>query len=208
MLTFPAISTVMLVAVPFAVYFTPWYTAYFHSSGIRELTYLALIIPGLVFFWTLIRADPVPWAYPYLVTLWIMIGEVIGDAILGIAVISNSRLLGGPYYRALGRPWGPGLRFDQMLGGATIWVLGDVVGIPFLVAALIYMIREDETEAAVVDAELDASDAADAATAPAGSASSAAAAEHPAQPPADRPWWESDPRFTGRFSPAERSQDQ
>jgi cytochrome c oxidase assembly factor CtaG len=213
-LTFPAISTVMLVAVPFAVYFTPWYTAYFHSSGIRELTYLALIIPGLVFFWTLIRADPVPWAYPYLVTLWIMIGEVIGDAILGIAVISNSHLLGGPYYRALARPWGPGLRFDQMLGGATIWVLGDLVGIPFLVAALIYMIREDETEAAAVDAELDASDAATASAASAasaesaGSASSVPAAERPAEPRAGRPWWESDPRFTGRFSPAERSQDQ
>jgi hypothetical protein len=151
-----------------------------------------------------------------------MIGEVIGDAILGVAVISDSHLIGGPYYRALARPWGPSLRFDQMLGGGTLWVLGDLVGIPFLVAALIYMIREDETEAAAVDAELDARDAATAPTASAGPASSAAAtasagpassaaatpADQPAGPPADRPWWESDPRFTGRFSPAEPSQDQ
>jgi len=218
-LTFPAITTLLLVAVPFAVYFSPWYTAYFHSTGIRELTYLALIIPGLVFFWTLIRTDPVPWAYPYLVTLWIMIGEVIGDAILGVAVISDSHLIGGEYYRALATPWGPSLRFDQMLGGATLWVLGDLVGIPFLVAALIYMIREDETEAAEVDAELDARDAATAAAtataatasagpAPSTSAEGANPAGRPAGPPADRPWWESDPRFTGRFSPAEPSQDQ
>jgi cytochrome c oxidase assembly factor CtaG len=218
-LTFPAITTLLLVAVPFAVYFSPWYTAYFHSAGIRELTYLALIIPGLVFFWTLIRTDPVPWAYPYLVTLWIMIGEVIGDAILGVAVISDSHLIGGQYYRALATPWGPSLRFDQMLGGATLWVLGDLVGIPFLVAALIYMIREDETEAAEVDAELDAKDAASAAAtataaaasagpAPSTSAEGANPAGRPAGPPADRPWWESDPRFTGRFSPAEPSQDQ
>ena len=208
LLTFPAITTVLLVAVPFAVYFTPWYTAGLQSTGIRELTFLALIVPGLVFFWTLIRADPVPVAYPYLVTLWIMIGEVIGDAILGIAVISDSRLIGGPYYRALARPWGPGLRFDQMLGGATLWVFGDVVGIPFLVAALIFMIREDETEAAVIDAELDARDAAAAAPAADALAGPAdAAAQRPAdaaaQRPADRPWWESDPRFTGRFSPAD-----
>jgi cytochrome c oxidase assembly factor CtaG len=200
LLTFPAITTVLLVAVPFAVYFTPWYTAGLQSTGIRELTFLALIVPGLVFFWTLIRADPVPVAYPYLVTLWIMIGEVIGDAILGIAVISDSRLIGGTYYRALARPWGPGLRFDQMLGGATLWVFGDVVGIPFLVAALIFMIREDETEAAVIDAELDARDAA--AAAPAADAL-AGPADAAAQRPADRPWWESDPRFTGRFSPAD-----
>jgi cytochrome c oxidase assembly factor CtaG len=208
LLTFPAITTVLLVAVPFAVYFTPWYTAGLQSTGIRELTFLALIVPGLVFFWTLIRADPVPVAYPYLVTLWIMIGEVIGDAILGIAVISDSRLIGGTYYRALARPWGSGLRFDQMLGGATLWVFGDVVGIPFLVAALIFMIREDETEAAVIDAELDARDAAAAAPAADALAGPAdAAAQRPAdaaaQRPADRPWWESDPRFTGRFSPAD-----
>jgi cytochrome c oxidase assembly factor CtaG len=222
-LTFPAITTVLLVAVPFAVYFSPWYTAYFHSAGIRELTYLALIVPGLVFFWTLIRTDPVPWAYAYLVTLWIMIGEVIGDAILGVAVISDSHLIGGPYYRALARPWGPSIRFDQMLGGGTLWVLGDLVGIPFLVAALIYMIREDETEAAAVDAELDAKDAASAAASSGGAApsvssaassssssssSSAASADQSARPATGRPWWESDPRFTGRFSPAEPTQEQ
>jgi hypothetical protein len=148
-----------------------------------------------------------------------MIGEVIGDAILGVAVISDSHLIGGQYYRALATPWGPSLRFDQMLGGATLWVLGDLVGIPFLVAALIYMIREDETEAAEVDAELDARDAASAAAtataaaasagpAPSTSAEGANPAGRPAGPPADRPWWESDPRFTGRFSPAEPSQDQ
>ena len=217
-LTFPAISTLVLVAVPFIVYFTSWYTAYFHSGGVRELTYLALMVPGFVFFWTLIRVDPVPTAYPYLVSLWITTAEVIGDAILGIAVIGDSRLLGGAYYQALARPWGPGLRFDQMLGGGTLWVFGDVVGLPFLVAQLIHMIREDETEAAVIDAELDARDAeletrnvqaAVHSDAGAGSVAGRPGWPGPAGPagPAgrtsDRPWWESDSRFTGRFGSAE-----
>jgi cytochrome c oxidase assembly factor CtaG len=193
-LTFPAISTLVLVAAPFLVYFTPWYAGYFQSAGIRELTYLALLAPGFVFFWTLIRVDPVPKAYPYLVSLWITAAEVIGDAILGIAVIGDSRLIGGAYYHALARPWGPSLRFDQMLGGGTLWVFGDLVGLPFLVAQLIHMIREDESEAAVIDAELDARDAA---------APAAATAGPDDRRPADQPWWESDPRFTGRFSSAD-----
>ena len=46
-----------------------------------------------------------------------------------------------------------------MLGGGTLWILGDIVGLPFLAAQLIQMIREDESEAAVIDAELDARDA-------------------------------------------------
>ena len=42
--------------------------------------------PGFVFFWTLLRVDPVPKAYPYVVALWITAAEVLGDAVLGLAV--------------------------------------------------------------------------------------------------------------------------
>jgi cytochrome c oxidase assembly factor CtaG len=262
-LTFPAITTLALIAVPFAMYFTTWYTASFHSVAVRELTHLALMIPGFVFFWTLLRVDPVPKAYSYAVSLWITGAEVIGDAFLGLAVIADTNLIGGAYYHALARPWGPSLGTDQILGGGTLWIFGDLVGLPFLVAQLIQFIREDESEAAVIDAELDAREAArDAARAarkaaaiaaegkpvksrPAArnatseaSATSATASSATANsamadpvtadpvtadsltPPAsadaasssdpagtedvdlddpERPWWESDPRFSERF---------
>jgi len=81
-----------------------------------------------------------------------------------------------------------------VLGGGTLWILGDIVGLPFLAAQLIQMIREDEADAAVIDAELDARDAARAA-APAQEASGDAQG--------DRPWWETDPRFAGRFQPVD-----
>ena len=89
------------------MYFTSWYTAVYHSTGLRELTYLALMIPGYVFFWTLLRVDPVPKEYLYVVTLWITVVEVIGDMFFGIAVIADQNLIGASYFRALGRPWGP-----------------------------------------------------------------------------------------------------
>src|SRR6516225_8946679 len=181
-LTFPAVTTAVLVIVPFVLYFTPWYEAGFHSVAVRELTYLALMVPGFVFFWTLLRVDPVPRTYPYLVALWVTGVEVVGDAVLGLAVIAYQGLIAGAYYHALARPWGPSLATDQVLGGGTLWILGDIVGLPFLAAQLIQMIREDESEAAVIDAELDAREA-----------------TAPADAPADRPWWESDPRFVGRF---------
>ena len=181
-LTFPAVTTAVLVIVPFVLYFTPWYEAGFHSVAVRELTYLALMVPGFVFFWTLLRVDPVPRTYPYLVALWVTGVEVVGDAVLGLAVIAYQGLIAGAYYHALARPWGPSLRTDQVLGGGALWILGDIVGLPFLAAQLIQMIREDESEAAAIDAELDAREQ-----------------EAPADSPADRPWWESDPRFVGRF---------
>jgi cytochrome c oxidase assembly factor CtaG len=186
--TFPVITTLVLVVTPFVVYFTPWYQAGFTSTAVAQVTHLAFTVPGFVFFWTLLRVDPVPKAYPYVVSLWITGAEVIGDAILGLAVIASNSLIAGSYYHALARPWGPNLSTDQVLGGGVLWIVGDIVGLPFLAAQLIQMIREDEADAVVIDAELDAADAAVAA--PAGSL---------ARPASAQPWWESDPRFSDRF---------
>jgi len=203
LLTFPAITTMVLVLVPFVLYFSPWYAASLARAPVRELTYLALLAPGFVFFWMFLRVDPVPRAYPYLVGLWVSAAEVVGDAALGLAVLAGQSLLAGAYYRALARPWGPGLRTDQIIGGGVLWILGDLVGLPFLAAQFIRMMREDEAEAAAVDAQLDAQEAARAAVPDAG--------RDPADPagdaggsgqegaPGGQPWWEDDPRFAGRF---------
>jgi cytochrome c oxidase assembly factor CtaG len=203
--TFPVITTLVLVITPFVVYFTPWYQAGFTSTAVAQVTHLAFTAPGFVFFWTLLRVDPVPKAYPYVVSLWITAAEVVGDAILGLSVVASNSLLAGGYYHALARPWGPDLRTDQVLGGGVLWIFGDIVGLPFLAAQLIQMIREDEADAAVIDAELDARDAAQAAAAAgneAGDAAGTAAAASSGSPAGEQaagPWWESDPRFAGRF---------
>jgi len=195
-LTFPAITTLALVAVPFALYFTSWYTAVFHSAAVRELTYLALLAPGFAFFWTLLRVDPVPKEYSYAVSMWITGAEVIGDAFFGLAVIADQNLIGAAWYHALARPWGPSLQADQVIGGGALWILGDLVGLPFLAAQLIQLMREDESDAARIDADLDARDAALQAVPP-----SAPDGTEPAADQAEKPWWEEDPRFTGRFKP-------
>ena len=196
--TFPAITTMFLVVTPFIVYFTAWYAAGFDSAAVRELTSLVFLVPGFVFFWTLLRVDPVPKAYPYVVSLWLSAAEVIGDAVLGLAIIADPTLIAAAHYHAVARPWGPNLATDQVLGGGTIWVLGDMVGLPFLIAQLIQMIREDEDDAKVIDAELDAAEAEAAAEAAVASAA-AGPRVAPDSAAAPSPWWEADPRFAGRF---------
>jgi cytochrome c oxidase assembly factor CtaG len=159
-LTFPAITTLLLVAVPMSMYFTSWYSNVFSSGALREVTYLILMVPGYVFFWTLLRVDPVPREYPYLVAMWITAAEVVGDAFFGIAIIADQTILGAAHYHAVGYPFGPSLATSQVLGGGIIWILGDAVGLPFLAVQLIQLMREDKAEAAAIDAELDAKDAA------------------------------------------------
>jgi cytochrome c oxidase assembly factor CtaG len=210
LLTFPLITTFVIVITPFVIYFTPWFAAGFHSVLVAHLTFVALMAPGFVFFWTLLRVDPVPKAYPYVVALWITAAEVIGDAVLGLACIADTNVLAGQYYHALARPWGPGLLTTQVLGGGVLWIVGDIVGLPFLAAQLIQMIREDEHDAEVIDAELDAIDAAAAAPAAQGAALAGGGSQgpEPGQGPrpgqgTQRPWWESDPRFNDRFRAAD-----
>ncbi|HJY96763.1 MAG TPA: cytochrome c oxidase assembly protein [Streptosporangiaceae bacterium] len=212
-LTFPAITTFALVAVPFVMYFTSWYTAVFHSTTVRELTYLVLMVPGYVFFWTLLRVDPVPKEYSYAVSMWITGAEVIGDAFFGIAVIADQNLIGAGYFHALARPWGPTLATDQVIAGGVLWILGDLVGLPFLAAQLIHMMREDESDAARIDAELDAQQAqlepARLPAAPRDPSASAVSDDQADQgdlsdghePQEPQLWWETDPRFTSRFKP-------
>jgi cytochrome c oxidase assembly factor CtaG len=191
--TFPAITTLALVAVPMAMYFTSWYTHVFTSGTIRELTYLILMVPGYVFFWTLLRVDPVPKAYPYGVAMWITAAEVVGDAFFGIAIIADQTILAAAHYQAVGYPYGPSLATSQVLGGGIIWILGDFVGLPFLAVQLILMMHADKQEAAEIDAVLDARDAAR-------ETSVTPEADKPDE--ADRPWWETDPRLTDRFKRA------
>ena len=209
-LTFPAITTFALVGVPFVMYFTSWYTAVFHSTTLRELTYLVLMTPGYVFFWTLLRVDPVPKEYPYVVSMWITGAEVIGDAFFGIAVIADQNLIGAAYYHALARPWGPALATDQVIAGGILWILGDLVGLPFLAVQLIHFMREDESAAVQIDSELDAqADAAaqlkpQAAQLKPQAAQPGASGEPPKplevqEPQAAKLWWEDDPRIAGRF---------
>ncbi len=220
--TFPAITTLLLVAVPMTMYFSSWYTAYFSSGALRELTYLILMVPGYVFFWTLLRVDPVPKEYPYGVGMWITAAEVVGDAFFGIAIIADQTMIGAVHYHAVGYPFGPSLATSQVLGGGIIWILGDFVGLPFLAAQLIQMMRADKQEADQIDAELDARDAARTARVTVLSAAGDPAVEAGGTPEAgetqetedsadvaasdvdepERPWWETDSRLTDRFKRA------
>ena len=147
-----------------------------------------------------------PKQYPYAVSMWITGAEVIGDAFFGIAVIAYQGLIGGAYYHALARPWGPSLATDQVIGGGVLWILGDLVGLPFLAVQLIHMMREDESDAARIDAELDAQQAQLEASRPAAQARLEAPvlpAESQEAQESNEPklWWQGDPRLTGRFKP-------
>ncbi|MDH6135831.1 cytochrome c oxidase assembly factor CtaG [Kitasatospora sp. MAA4] len=192
LLMFPAISTALLMAPPWLLYFTPWYERTLTSGAWNIGLHLSLVALGLAYFWPRLQIDPVGHEYPHLVGLFITFAEVIFDAGLGIVLIYGGHLVGGHYYTELARPWGPSIAQDQTWGGNSLWVLGDLVGLPFVWALVRRMMVQGKAETAAVDAELDARFEAAAEAAAVGGAA-------PEDEQGMRPWWLDDPNLRHRY---------
>jgi cytochrome c oxidase assembly factor CtaG len=186
-LTFPATASLLLVATPWALYFTAWYPTVLTNTVVDHLTRLALLLVGFLYFYSRLQLDPVPHKYPHLISVVITFVEVIFDAALGLVLWLNPHIVAEAYYQAVGRGWGPSPRDDQIFGAGVLWLVGDLAGLPFLGALMKRMAHDDAAEAAEIDRELDQRDAA------------LAADETSGEPARPRLWWEDDPVLSERF---------
>lgn len=149
------------------------------------MTRILLIIIGFGYFYARLQIDPVPRRYPQVTSLLVTLVETLGDGVLGVVLWQGS-VVAASYYEGLHRTWGPSIRTDQTIGAGVFWILGDVVGLPFLML-LLGRFRADERDIeARVDAELDV-------------AESRAHSRRTVDEPDDGLWWQRDPRFENRF---------
>lgn len=183
-LTFPATASLLLVATPWALYFTGWYPTVLDDPVVDHLSRLALLLVGFLYFYSRLQLDPVPHKYPHLISIVITFVEVIFDAALGLVLWLSPHIVAEAYYQAVGRTWGPSLRNDQIFGAGVLWLVGDLAGLPFLSALMKRMSHDDAIEAAEIDKQLDEAEAAQPVT------------DEPARP---HLWWEDDPILAERF---------
>jgi cytochrome c oxidase assembly factor CtaG len=208
-LTFPPVVTAALIAPLFVLYLTPLYEAGLRSGVVGAAVGVGLVAAGFLYFWTRLRVDPTPRTDPYLLAMAISVAEVIFDGVLGL-VLWLGPLVAPHYYQGLHRGWGPDLRLDQIIGAGVLWIGGDLAGLPFLAAVMTRMMREDQHQASVIDAELDTLDAA--ARAQVSAAKSPAVPDMTMEPPVVSPttpssprpalprlWWEDHPEIAQRF---------
>ena len=180
-LAHPATTSLAMLGTPWLLYLTPWYTASLESEWIGAPTRILLVTVGFGYFYARLQADPVPRRYPQLISLLITVAEALGDGVLGLVIWQGS-LIGSAYYSGLHRSWGPDQRLDQTIGAGVLWILGDVVGWPFVLLLMRALSRDEKAHAVQVDAELDAAEATESeSAAPSGL------------------WWENDPELRERF---------
>jgi cytochrome c oxidase assembly factor CtaG len=200
--TYPLAPSLAILAAPWLLYLTPWYEIVLRCGAADALTRIVLVLIGFVYFYSRLQTDPVPHRYSQGISLLITIFESLADGILGI-VLWWGPLIAVGYYTAIGRTWGPDLRMDQTISAGIVWVLGDVLGLPYLLALMRAWASDERRKAAEVDAELDAAEASSPPRARRQKFSRTVLA--PGQD--DRAdatqgtglWWENDPQLRDRF---------
>jgi cytochrome c oxidase assembly factor CtaG len=151
----PLTGFALLFGTPFVLYFTGLYEASLRHDALHQLLHVHFIVAGSVFFWPLIGVDPVPGRLPHPLRTLLLFVTLPAHAWLGITIMSDNAVIGGDYYSALGRPWGPTLLHDQTIGGGLLWATGDLVGVVVLAALFVQWTRADAREAVRVDRTLD-----------------------------------------------------
>jgi len=175
-LAHPATTSLAMLVTPWLLYLTPWYTAALRSAAVAAATNALLLVIGFAYYYARLQADPVPRRYSQLISLVISIVESLGDGLLGI-VLWLGPLIAVDYYAHVDRQWGPSPRVDQSIGAGVLWLLGDVLGVGFIVVLMRYFSVDESRRAAVVDAELDDAGA----------------------QPVSGLWWEDDPQLRERM---------
>jgi cytochrome c oxidase assembly factor CtaG len=186
-LTHPAVASPLLLITPWVLLFTGWNVAAMRSQWVDVPTRLLLLGIGFVYFWSRVQADPVPRRFPQGLSLLLTIAESLGDGILGVTVWLFG-LQYVDYYGSLGFTDPDQLRLSQTIGAGMLWLLADVIGLPFLAVLMAALRREDRRNEIAVDAALDRAAAAPPTEQPDG-----------APTPSAGLWWEQNDELRDRF---------
>jgi len=151
----PLVGAALVFGTPFVLYMTGLYQDSLQNDTLHNLLHVHFVLAGCIFFWPIIGLDPVPGRLPHPMRLLLVCIALPAHAFLGVSIMSQSTIIAGDYYRALGRPWAPSLAQDQTIGGGLLWAAGDLVGLLVFAALLFQWSRADDREAARVDRHLD-----------------------------------------------------
>jgi putative copper resistance protein D len=177
---FPLVSSVVAAGSLIVVFFTGYFTASVSHTLVRDVLYMQLLGTGLLVVLPLLGEDMLPQWCTHPVRVLVAFVDGLLDAIPGILVMTAPGLLAPGVAGFTNRTWGPGASLDQKLGGAIMIAVAEVVGLPLLAAVFVSWVRADDADARRTDAFLDAR------------------AAESVEPLLDRPWWETDPRFSDR----------
>jgi putative copper resistance protein D len=170
----PLVAWPLFAITMWLAHFSPLYNAALENPTIHIAEHVLLIATGVLFWWPVVAADPIPQRMRYGWRLAYVVLQMPLNAAVGLAIYFAPTVL-YPHYATIARSWGPNALVDQQIGGAFMWGAGDLIllaAVPLIVAA---WMRADVRRSQRSDARLAATS-----RAPAGGATTAIAAAAPA----------------------------
>ncbi|WP_458249412.1 cytochrome c oxidase assembly protein [Streptomyces sp. MAI_2237] len=182
LLTFPLVSTVLVLATELTVYFTPYFETALRVGWLHQVMYLHLLLAGCLFVVpVLTREEALPRWCTHPVRAALVFLDGIVDAVPGIVVMTHGTLIAGAWYLHHAPAWSPDVQHDQQVGGGAMIGIAELVALPFLLAILVQWARTERAETVVLDRRLATE------LVPAGPVEGSAQ-----QSDLVRPWWETE----------------
>ena len=155
LLTFPLVSTALVLATELTVYFTPYFETALRHGWLHQLLYLHLLLAGCLFVVpVLTREEALPAWCTHPVRAALVFLDGIVDAVPGIVVMTHGTLIAGAWYLHHAPPWSPDVHHDQQLGGGAMVGIAELVALPFLLAILVQWARTERATTAALDRRL------------------------------------------------------
>ncbi|MFC8362908.1 cytochrome c oxidase assembly protein [Streptomyces griseorubiginosus] len=182
-LTFPLVSTVLVLATELTVYFTPYFATALRVGWLHQLMYLHLLVAGCLFVVpVLTREETLPAWCTHPVRAALVFLDGIVDAVPGLVVMTHGTLIAGAWYLHHAPSWSPDVQHDQQIGGGAMLGIAELTALPFLLALLYQWARAERLQTAALDRRLDAELPLAAPASP----------EQDAASERVRPWWETE----------------
>jgi cytochrome c oxidase assembly factor CtaG len=150
----PVVTWLAFAVVMYATHFSRLYDASLGSSVVHGFEHLLYLAAASLFWWPVVRRDPVPGTFPWPGRLLYLFLAMPLQSFLGVAILNADRVLYAHYAVR------PDALADQHLAGAIMWGGGDFCMLVALGAAVAGWMRADERATARLDARLDAARAA------------------------------------------------
>ena len=152
-LSFPVVAWVVFAAVNWGWHFSALYDQALENATLHHLQHATFLAAALLFWWPVIGADPGPWRLPYPARLAYLFLALPQNSFLGVALLSASSVL-YPHYLTNARDWGIPPIDDQALGGALMWVVGDLAFVAGMLGVVALWMRQEDRRTARLDARM------------------------------------------------------
>jgi putative membrane protein len=149
----PLVAWPLFAVAMWLTHFSPLYNAALEDPNIHDAEHFLYLATGILFWWPVVAADPVPHRMGYGGRLAYLGLQMPVNAAVGLAIYFAPAVL-YPHYATLVRTWGPDALTDQQIGGVLMWGAGDLLLLAAIPLVVVAWMRADVRRSARFDARL------------------------------------------------------